>query len=127
MTTEKQIEANRENANFQNSQKAEKSVIKRGERGKFLKGHAPKSPGAPKLTAEQKMIRRTVRELIEEYEESLAESLPQLSSVLKKKASEGDIGAIKEIHDVIGAGKSKTAPPIVPIQINFQEEREKYG
>ena len=85
----------------------------------FEKGN-PGGPGRKKLTEQQKLIRKSVKELIKDYEESLAEALPKLSPVLKKKALDGDIQAIKELHEVVGVkqGKNNT---IVPIQINFKD------
>ena len=56
-------------------------------------------PGRPPETAEQKLIKKAVKELVKEYQQTLAEALPKISPVLIKKAIDGDIMAIKELHD----------------------------
>lgn len=97
----------------------------RGEGGRFLPGKAPKSPGRPALTDEQRIVNRAVKELVKEYEEDLAQVLPELAPVLKKKALEGDIQHIKELHDVIGL-KRKGEGSTIAIQVNVNEDRDKY-
>lgn len=77
----------------------------RGEDGRFVNGTAP-GPGRSPETPEEKVAKKAARELIEEYKESLAQVLPEISPVLKNKAKEGDIQAIKEIHDRV-MGKAK--------------------
>jgi hypothetical protein len=37
--------------------------------------------------------------LVKEYKEDLAQILPQIKPVIEKRALEGDMTAIKEIHD----------------------------
>lgn len=81
-------------------------------------------PGRPKLTEEQKLIKRATKELISEYEENLAQVLPELTPVMKKKALEGDIQFVKELHDVVGIKRGRES--INAIQINVGELREKY-
>lgn len=55
--------------------------------------------GRPKDTPETKIAKKATKELIEEYKEALGESLNLIKPVLIAKALEGDVGAIKEIHD----------------------------
>ena len=81
----------------------------RDEQGRFVPGVSGNLEGRPPETIEQKLLKKAVKEFVAEYKQSLAESLPKLSSVLIAKALEGDITAIKEIHDRI-MGK-----PITPI------------
>lgn len=81
-------------------------------------------PGRPKQTEEQKIVNRAVKELVSEYEENLAQVLPELTPVMRKKALEGDIQFVKELHDVIGIKRGNQ--PITAVQINVGELREKY-
>lgn len=50
-------------------------------------------------TTEQKAIRKAAKQIIEEYKQALAEALPMIQPVLIAKAIDGDISAIKEVHD----------------------------
>ena len=72
--------------------------IKRKEDGTFDNGTAP-GPGRPKETLEDKIIKKATKELIEEYKEDLAQILPEIKPVIRQKALDGDMNAIKEIHD----------------------------
>ena len=87
----------------------------RGEDGKFVVGYkgGPGRPKDTKDTLETKIIKKAVKQYLEEYEESLAEALPEISPVLKAKAKEGDMSAIREIHEVIGAHKKSGGSVIV--------------
>ena len=60
----------------------------------------PGGPGRPALTEEQKLIKKATKDIINEYKESLAEVLPELSPIIKEKALNGDIAFIKELHEV---------------------------
>ncbi len=93
--------------------------------GKFVPGVSGNLSGRPPETLEQKLIKRAVKELIKEYEESLSEALPKLSSILKNKALSGDMVAIKELHEVVGVKRNYN--PVAAFQINIQEDREKYS
>lgn len=65
--------------------------------------------GRPPDTPESKIIKKATKELIEEYKEALGESLPLIKPVLIAKALEGDMTAIKEIHDrVMDKAKQQT-------------------
>lgn len=55
--------------------------------------------GRPPETEQDKIVKKATRELIEEYKESLGDALPLIKPVLIAKALEGDMTAIKEIHD----------------------------
>lgn len=85
----------------------------------FKEGN-PGGPGRPKKTEEQRMIEKAVKDYIKDYEEGLAQALPKIQPTLIKKAEEGDIPAIKEIHSVIGAYKKDDAPNIA-IQVNLNQ------
>jgi hypothetical protein len=77
--------------------------------GKPFQMGNPGGPGRPVLTLEQKLIKKAVKEHIREYEETLAEALPRISKVLIAQASRGNIKAIREIHQVVGAHKNNKA------------------
>jgi len=55
--------------------------------------------GRPKDTPESKIIKKATKELIAEYKEALGSALPLIRPILIAKALEGDMTAIKEIHD----------------------------
>lgn len=76
----------------------ETNGIKRNKDGTFAVGSAP-GPGRPPDTEQDKIIKKATKELIAEYKESLGESLPLIKPILIAKALEGDMSAIKEIHD----------------------------
>ena len=65
----------------------------------FQPGVSGNPEGRKPDTEEQKLIKKAVKELVKEYQQTLAEALPKISPVLIKKAIEGDIMAIKELHD----------------------------
>lgn len=67
------------------------------ENGKFKPGN----PGGGRLpdTPEQKLQKKAVKQIIAEYKEALAEALPMIQPVLIAKALDGDMVAIKELHD----------------------------
>jgi hypothetical protein len=65
--------------------------------GKFVVGNP--GGGRPKETEQDKIVKKATKQLIEEYKEALGEALPLIKPVLIAKAMEGDISAIKEIHD----------------------------
>ena len=66
---------------------------------RFQKGN-PGGPGKPKDTEETKLKKKAIKEIIKRYEASLADILPELPAILKKKAiDDEDIHAIREIHD----------------------------
>lgn len=67
------------------------------EKGRFKVGNP--GGGRPVETLEQKLIKKASKEIIAEYKEALAEALPLIKPVIIAKALEGDISAIKEIHD----------------------------
>lgn len=72
--------------------------IKRKEDGTFDKGTAP-GPGRPPDTEEDKIKKKATQQLIAEYKEALGEALPLIKPILIAKALEGDMTAVKEIHD----------------------------
>jgi hypothetical protein len=71
----------------------------------------PGNPGGGRTpeTPEQKIIKKATKQLIAEYKEALGESLPLIRPILVAKALDGDISAIKEIHDrVMDKAKQST-------------------
>ena len=68
------------------------------------------------MTEEEKLIKKEVKDYIKEHIDSLAEALPNIKPALINKATEGDIQAIKEIHDRV-MGK-----PIQPTAIKGKVE-----
>ena len=67
--------------------------------GKFIEGNP--GGGRPPDTLEKKIEKKAVKQLVDEYKESLSDVLPMLSPVLKAMALAGEIQAIKEVHDRI--------------------------
>lgn len=65
----------------------------------FKKGISGNPKGTPKLTPEQKKIRKETKLIIAEYIDNLQRELPQIKPVLLKEALKGNIIAIREIHD----------------------------
>jgi len=79
---------------------------KRDSKGRLLPGHTANPNGTPKLTKEEKKKKKVEREIIKDYVKKLTEALPKISPKLIKLAKDGDIRAIKEIHDrVMGRAK----------------------
>ena len=70
---------------------------KRNEDGTFAVGNI--GGGRTPETEEQKIIKKATKEIITEYKEALGEALPKIKPILIAKALEGDMTAIKEIHD----------------------------
>lgn len=67
------------------------------ENNRFKEGNP--GGGRPKDTPEQKLVKKAAKQIIEEYKQALSEALPFIQPVLIAKAIEGDIQAIKEVHD----------------------------
>ena len=65
--------------------------------GRFKEGNP--GGGRKPETEETKLIRKAKKEIIEDYKQALAEALPMIQPVLIAKAIDGDISAIKEVHD----------------------------
>ena len=83
-------------------------------------------PGRKKETKEQQIVKKAVKLWLKEYEEGLAEQLPKIRPALIRQAKKGNIQAFHEIHAVLGAYK-KESNIAVGVQVNFNEDREKYG
>lgn len=92
------------------SEETVENGIKRNEDGTFANGTAP-GPGRPEEDEKAKLTKRAINELVKEYKEDLAQVLPQIKPVLVKKALEGDMVAVKEIHDRV-MDKAKQATDI---------------
>lgn len=78
--------------------KSDKIGLKRNEDGTFAVGNSG-GPGRPEDTVQDKIIKKATKELIAEYKEALGEALPLIQPILIAKALEGDMAAIKEVHD----------------------------
>lgn len=67
----------------------------------FKEGYDPRREGngRPKDTPEKKLEKKAIKEIIKEYKEALADMLPEIQPIIRKKALEGDMTAIKEVHD----------------------------
>lgn len=70
---------------------------KRNEDGTFAEGNI--GGGRTPETPEQKLMKKAIKEIVAEYKETLADSLPYIAPIIIAKALEGDMTAIKEIHD----------------------------
>lgn len=93
------------------------------ENGLFKAGNP--GGGRPKDTEQDKIIKKATKELIKEYKESLGEALPLIKPVIIAKALEGDMTAIKEIHDrVMDKSKQPTdittdGESLIPLLVKF--------
>lgn len=77
------------------------------ENGHFKPGNP--GGGRPKDTPEKKLERKALKQLVEEYRESLAQYLPQVEPVFMAKVLEGDTASIREYHDrVLDKAKQST-------------------
>jgi len=86
---------------------SDKNDWKRNEDGTFGKGNI--GGGRTPDTLEDKIIKKATKEIIAEYKEALGEALPLILPILKAKAMDGDMTAIKEIHDrVMDKAKQST-------------------
>lgn len=67
----------------------------------FKEGFDPRRnlAGRPPDTEADKLKKKATKEIIKEYKEALGEALPLIKPVILAKALEGDMTAIKEIHD----------------------------
>ena len=72
---------------------------------------------------ETKIVKKAVKQYLEEYEQSLAETLPEILPALREKAKEGDMAAIREIHEVVGAHKKASTTQIVDSNILILVEK----
>lgn len=83
-------------------------------------------PGRPKKTEEQRIVEKAVKDYIKEHEQGLAEALPEIRPALISQAVKGNMQAITEVHKVLGAHKRTEGGPMVAVQVNVNEDREKY-
>lgn len=77
----------------------EKQETIRDEQGRFIPGISGNPDGRPPETEQDKIIKKATKEIIKEYKEALGEALPLIKPILIAKALEGDMTAIKEVHD----------------------------
>lgn len=96
--------------------------IIRDEQGRFVPGISGNPDGRPVEDEATKIVKKATKEIIAEYKEALGEALPLIKPILLAKALEGDMTAIKEIHDRV-MDKSKQPTDITtdgkPIAITF--------
>ena len=94
----------------------------RNEQGQFVKGTSGNPLGRRPDTEEAKIIKKATKQLIAEYKETLTNALESISPILIAKALDGDIQAIKELHDR-SMGKPEQSTDITsggqPINIVF--------
>jgi hypothetical protein len=82
---------------------------KRNGDGTFGEGN--KGGGSKPQTEEEKNKKKVMKEAVEKYLEELTLALKDISPVLKAKALEGDMNAIKEVNDR-AMGKSKNTTDV---------------
>lgn len=105
-------------------EETEQNGVKRKEDGTFDNGTIG-GPGRPPDTEQDKITKKATKELIKEYKESLGEALPLIKPIILAKALEGDMTAIKEIHDrVMDKAKQPTdltsdGESIIPLLVKF--------
>lgn len=86
--------------------------------------------GRPKDTPEKKLEKKAIKEIVKEYKEALADMLPEIQPIIRTKALEGDMSAIKEIHDrVMDKSKQPTdvtsnGESINPILVKFIDDKQ---
>jgi hypothetical protein len=89
-----------------------KIKVLRDDKGRIIPGQESINPdGRPKDTPEKKIVKKAIKQLIAEYKEGLAEALPKIKPVLIAKAMEGDVPAIRELHDRV-MDKAKQATDV---------------
>lgn len=103
----------------------EDTGIIRDEQGRFVPGISGNPEGRTPDTPEQKILKKATKELIAEYKESLGEALPLIKPIIIAKALEGDMVAIKEIHDRV-MDKSKQPTDITTNGESIQQVLVKF-
>lgn len=109
---------------------SDETGIIRDEQGRFVPGVSGNPEGRTPETIEDKIIKKATKELIAEYKEGLGESLPLIKPIIIAKALEGDMAAIKEIHDrVMDKAKQPTditsgGKPIVQLAQEIIDKNE---
>lgn len=66
---------------------------------RFVPGVSGNPEGRQPDTPEKIIEKKVIKQIVEEYKQGLADSLPQISPILIAKALDADVQAIKEIHD----------------------------
>jgi hypothetical protein len=83
----------------------------RDEQGRWIPGVSGNPEGTKPWPEEKKLMKRAIKEIVEEYKDNLANALPKIEPVIIEKAIKGDMVAIKEIHERV-IGKSSDDKPI---------------
>lgn len=81
----------------------------------------------PKLTQEQKLIKRGIRKLMKKYEQDIILALPGLSSKLVEEARKGNMQAFDQIHKIVGAYKKDSSKSVTAVQVNINKDREEFA
>lgn len=112
-------------------EKQPKAKLSNGQTAEELTARLPiPGPGRPKETEIDKVRKKAIKELVEEYKERLADILPLIDPVLAKKVQEGDMAAIKEINDVIvekavrKTDLTSDGEKIQPVLVKFLDAKE---
>jgi methyl coenzyme M reductase subunit C-like uncharacterized protein (methanogenesis marker protein 7) len=92
--------------------------------GTFDMGTAP-GPGRPVDTPEKIVEKKAIKQIVEEYKATLADSLPLISPVLVAKALESDVQAIKEIHDRVMGKAPQSVDVNARIAVSSLSEEDK--
>ena len=95
----------------------------------FVKGVSGNPKGRPvesDLDKTRRLVKKATTSLIKQYQEDLASRLEDIKPILVGQALEGKLDAIKEVHQVTGAYPKKEGN-VTAIQVNINEDREKYG
>ena len=71
--------------------------------------------------------KKLAKQFVLDHEQKLAEALPSLRPKLIAGAKAGNLGYIKEIHQVVGAYKKDENPNITAVQINFGDDKKDYS
>lgn len=109
-----------------NKQISKPWLYKPGESGNPL-GRSVETPEERAIKSEKrKAIKAIVKEALEDHEIALAESMPEITPALIIQAKKGNMQAIREVHEVLGAHKSSKEDAKVAIQINLAEARSEF-
>lgn len=88
--------------------KQSKAKLSNGQTAEELTARLPiPGPGRKPQTEQERVAKKAMKVLIEEYREKLSEALPEITPVLLGKAIKGDMAAIRELHEVIGSHAPK--------------------
>lgn len=90
----------------------------------WQKGVSGNPNGRPKMTEERRLLNKTMQQIVQEYRQTLSGFLEDIMPALIEQAKAGNVAAIKEIHEVIGAYEKQSI--LMPMQININTDREQF-